>query len=141
MSICNTGFNGGYNDNPMAPIIPTGDMDWGVLQPLTPPSPAPSNESDCTRQEQIWNKITDLYFNIPYLLPQRTALGPLTSHRRPFGVPRSKKFPDLYNAKQAPQKDEKFLASEEEKKLPPKERRRLRNKVSARNFRVRRQGK
>jgi hypothetical protein len=37
------------------------------------------------------DKITDLSFNIPYLLPQRTALRPLTSHRRPLGVPRGRR--------------------------------------------------
>lgn len=37
--------------------------------------------------------------------------------------------------------DEKLLNSEEGKKLPSKERRQLRNKVSARHFRSRRKGK
>ena len=49
-------------------------------------------------------------------------------------------LPDLLSLKQAEDEDEKILASEEGKKLNPKERRQLRNKVSARNFRVRRKG-
>ena len=49
-------------------------------------------------------------------------------------------LPDLLNLKQAEDEDEKILASEEGKKLNPRERRQLRNKVSARNFRVRRKG-
>jgi hypothetical protein len=50
-------------------------------------------------------------------------------------------LPDLLSLKQAEDEDEKILASEEGKRLNPKERRQLRNKVSARNFRVRRKGK
>lgn len=49
-------------------------------------------------------------------------------------------LPDLLSLKQAEDEDEKILASEEGKKLNPRERRQLRNKVSARNFRVRRKG-
>jgi hypothetical protein len=49
-------------------------------------------------------------------------------------------LPDLLSLKQAEDEDEKILASEEGKRLNPKERRQLRNKVSARNFRVRRKG-
>ena len=49
-------------------------------------------------------------------------------------------LPDLLNLKQGEDEDEKILASEEGKKLNPRERRQLRNKVSARNFRVRRKG-
>jgi hypothetical protein len=49
-------------------------------------------------------------------------------------------LPDLLKLKQAEDEDEKILASEEGKKLNPRERRQLRNKVSARNFRVRRKG-
>jgi len=49
-------------------------------------------------------------------------------------------LPELLNLKQAEDEDEKILASEEGKRLNPKERRQLRNKVSARNFRVRRKG-
>ena len=49
-------------------------------------------------------------------------------------------LPDLLSLKQAEDEDEKILHSEEGKKLNPKERRQLRNKVSARNFRVRRKG-
>jgi len=47
-------------------------------------------------------------------------------------------LPDLLSLKQAEDEDEKILASEEGKRLNPRERRQLRNKVSARNFRVRR---
>ena len=49
-------------------------------------------------------------------------------------------LPDLLSLKQAEDEDEKILQSEEGKRLNPKERRQLRNKVSARNFRVRRKG-
>jgi len=49
-------------------------------------------------------------------------------------------LPELLNLKQAEDEDEKMLASDEGRKLGPKERRQLRNKVSARNFRVRRKG-
>jgi hypothetical protein len=49
-------------------------------------------------------------------------------------------LPDLLSLKQAEDEDEKMLRSEEGKRLNPKERRQLRNKVSARNFRVRRKG-
>lgn len=49
-------------------------------------------------------------------------------------------LPDLLSLKQAEDEDEKILASEEGKRLNPRERRQLRNKVSARNFRVRRKG-
>jgi hypothetical protein len=49
-------------------------------------------------------------------------------------------LPELLNLKQAEDEDEKMLASEEGRKLGPRERRQLRNKVSARNFRVRRKG-
>ena len=49
-------------------------------------------------------------------------------------------LPDLLSLKQAGDEDEKILQSEEGKRLNPRERRQLRNKVSARNFRVRRKG-
>jgi hypothetical protein len=49
-------------------------------------------------------------------------------------------LPELLSLKQAEDEDEKILASEEGKRLNPKERRQLRNKVYARNFRVRRKG-
>lgn len=49
-------------------------------------------------------------------------------------------LPDLLSLKQAEDEDEKILQSEEGKRLNPRERRQLRNKVSARNFRVRRKG-
>lgn len=49
-------------------------------------------------------------------------------------------LPDLLSLKQGEDEDEKILASEEGKRLNPRERRQLRNKVSARNFRVRRKG-
>ena len=49
-------------------------------------------------------------------------------------------LPEILKLKHADDEDEKILASEEGKKLNPKERRQLRNKVSARNFRVRRKG-
>jgi hypothetical protein len=49
-------------------------------------------------------------------------------------------LPDLLSLKQAEDEDEKILASEVGKRLNPRERRQLRNKVSARNFRVRRKG-
>jgi hypothetical protein len=49
-------------------------------------------------------------------------------------------YPTLLNLKQADDDDEKMLASDEGRKLGPRERRQLRNKVSARNFRVRRKG-
>jgi len=63
----------------------------------------------------------------------KTGTGPKTSKSFPL-------LPDLLNMKQPEDEDEKILASEEGKKLGPKERRQLRNKVSARNFRVRRKG-
>lgn len=50
-------------------------------------------------------------------------------------LPRSKKEEDDMD------EDERLLASEEGKKLSSKERRQLRNKVSARAFRSRRKGK
>src|SRR5579859_911382 len=49
-------------------------------------------------------------------------------------------LPDLLSLKTGDDEDEKILQSEEGKRLNPKERRQLRNKVSARNFRVRRKG-
>jgi hypothetical protein len=50
-------------------------------------------------------------------------------------LPRAKKEDDEMD------EDERLLASEEGKKLSSKERRQLRNKVSARAFRSRRKGK
>lgn len=50
-------------------------------------------------------------------------------------IPRPKKDEDEMD------EDERLLASEEGKKLSSKERRQLRNKVSARAFRSRRKGK
>jgi hypothetical protein len=50
-------------------------------------------------------------------------------------------FPKQKKAEEEMDEDEKFLASEEGKKLDSKERRQLRNKVSARAFRSRRKGK
>jgi hypothetical protein len=63
----------------------------------------------------------------------KTGSAPKTSKSFPL-------LPDLLNLKQAEDEDEKILASEEGRRLNPKERRQLRNKVSARNFRVRRKG-
>lgn len=63
----------------------------------------------------------------------KTATNAKTSKSFPL-------LPDLLSLKQAEDEDEKILASEEGKRLNPRERRQLRNKVSARNFRVRRKG-
>lgn len=63
----------------------------------------------------------------------QTAANPKTSKSFPL-------LPDLLKLKTAEDEDEKILASEEGRKLNPRERRQLRNKVSARNFRVRRKG-
>lgn len=61
--------------------------------------------------------------------------GPVPKTSKSFPL-----LPSLLNLKHAEDEDEKILQSEEGKKLNPKERRQLRNKVSARNFRVRRKG-
>jgi len=63
----------------------------------------------------------------------KTSANPKSSKSFPL-------FPDLLKLKTAADEDEKILTSEEGKRLNPKERRQLRNKVSARNFRVRRKG-
>lgn len=62
--------------------------------------------------------------------------GPESQAQSPMGnLPRSKKEEEEMD------EDERLLASEEGKKLSSKERRQLRNKVSARAFRSRRKGK
>lgn len=62
--------------------------------------------------------------------------APMSDHNSPLmNLPRSKKEEDDMD------EDERLLASEEGKKLSSKERRQLRNKVSARAFRSRRKGK
>ena len=63
----------------------------------------------------------------------QTSANPKSSKSFPL-------LPDLLKLKTAEDEDEKILASEEGRRLNPKERRQLRNKVSARNFRVRRKG-
>jgi hypothetical protein len=62
-------------------------------------------------------------------MPESQATSPMTN------LPRSKKDEEEMD------EDERLLASEEGKKLSSKERRQLRNKVSARAFRSRRKGK
>jgi hypothetical protein len=63
----------------------------------------------------------------------QTSANPKSSKSFPL-------LPDLLKLKTAEDEDEKMLASEEGRRLNPRERRQLRNKVSARNFRVRRKG-
>jgi len=148
-------FSNSHNDDKMAMAlsIPTESIDLDVIQLWTPLSPPPS-ESDSTHQEE---ETSDRLYAIPSdetlqpsPLPRRTVLKltdipPAAAGsirlKNAYSAERAKGFANPYNPKRALHKDEKFLASEEGKKLTPKEGRQLRNKVSARNFRVRRKGK
>jgi hypothetical protein len=72
---------------------------------------------------------------IPERGDQSMKLGSTNKTSKSFPL-----LPTLLNLKSPENEDEKILASEEGKRMGPKERRQLRNKVSARNFRVRRKG-
>lgn len=72
---------------------------------------------------------------IPEKSDQSVKMGTANKTSKSFPL-----LPTLLSLKSPENEDEKILASEEGKRLNPRERRQLRNKVSARNFRVRRKG-
>jgi len=85
----------------------------------------------------------------PKPMDRRSALESIQERNeqlvvKPGAPPKASKsfalLPEILKLKNAEDEDEKILASEEGKRLNSKERRQLRNKVSARNFRVRRKG-
>lgn len=93
------------------------------------PSP-PSSEDSKTPKDRSGSLET-----IPEGKGHLIKSGPPVKSSKSFPL-----LPELLNLKQAEDEDEKMLASDEGRRLNPKERRQLRNKVSARNFRVRRKG-
>jgi hypothetical protein len=150
------------DDEPMTPRPNENqNMEQDIKGIATPLSPPPSSaEGDAIDEDDLDDD--DLYGPADNVWKDRRDSTSLSSPVNPVTVldtiqernegqliktattaKSSKSFPllpDLLSLKQAEDEDEKILQSEEGKRLNPKERRQLRNKVSARNFRVRRKG-
>ena len=103
-------------------------------QPRQIPGQKPLPKSQATKDPQVEESISRI-------LSQMRQKSVASIDEEDDGVPSMSNMPRSRKDEEDMDEDERLLASEEGKKLSSKERRQLRNKVSARAFRSRRKGK